>query len=43
MNTVEIVFSPTGGTEKVAHIIGRQWSKNRSERSKSRFFGVYHQ
>ena len=28
MNTVEIVFSPTGGTEKVAHIIGRQWSEN---------------
>lgn len=25
MNTVEIIFSPTGGTEKVAHIIGRQW------------------
>ncbi len=26
MNTVEIIFSPTGGTEKVAHIIGKQWS-----------------
>lgn len=26
MNTVEIFFSPTGGTEKVAHIIGKQWS-----------------
>ena len=22
MNVVEIIFSPTGGTEKVAHIIG---------------------
>lgn len=28
MITVEIIFSPTGGTEKVAHIIGRQWSDN---------------
>ena len=28
MNTIEIVFSPTGSTEKVAHIIGRQWSEN---------------
>ena len=28
MNTVEIVFSPTGGTEKVAHIISRQWSES---------------
>ena len=28
MNVVEIVFSPTGGTEKVAHIIGTQWSEN---------------
>ena len=28
MNTVEIIFSPTGGTEKVAHIIGRRWSEN---------------
>ncbi len=27
MNIVEIVFSPTGGTEKVAHIIGKQWSE----------------
>ncbi|MCQ4022925.1 MULTISPECIES: 4Fe-4S binding protein [unclassified Ruminococcus] len=27
MNVVEIVFSPTGGTEKVAHIIGKQWSE----------------
>ena len=26
MNTVEIVFSPTGGTEKVADIIGKRWS-----------------
>lgn len=28
MNTVEIIFSPTDGTEKVAHIIGRRWSEN---------------
>lgn len=28
MNTVEIIFSPTGGTEKVARIIGRQWSES---------------
>ncbi len=28
MNTFEIVFSPTGGTEKAAHIIGRAWSGN---------------
>lgn len=28
MNVVEIVFSPTGGTEKVAHIIGTQWNEN---------------
>lgn len=27
MNVVEIVFSPTGGTEKVAQIIGRAWSE----------------
>ncbi len=27
MNAVEIIFSPTGGTEKVAHIIGKQWSE----------------
>lgn len=27
MKTVEIIFSPTGGTEKVAHIISRQWSE----------------
>ncbi len=26
MNVVEIVFSPTGGTEKVADIIGKKWS-----------------
>lgn len=26
MNTVEIIFSPTGGTSKVAHIIGSYWS-----------------
>lgn len=28
MNTVEIIFSPTGGTEKASHIIGRHWSEN---------------
>ena len=28
MNVVEIIFSPTGGTEKVAHIVGGHWSKN---------------
>ena len=27
MNVVEIIFSPTGGTEKIAHIIGGQWEK----------------
>ena len=26
MRVVEIMFSPTGGTEKVAHIISRRWS-----------------
>ncbi len=28
MNVVEIIFSPTGGTEKVANIIGKAWSEN---------------
>ena len=28
MNTVEIIFSPTGGTAKVAHIIGSCWSRD---------------
>ena len=28
MNVVEIVFSPTGGTEKVADIIGKHWNEN---------------
>lgn len=28
MNVAEIVFSPTVGTEKVARIIGNNWSKN---------------
>ena len=28
MNIVEIIFSPTGGTEKVAHIISKQWSES---------------
>ena len=27
MNTIEIIFSPTGGTEKVARMIGREWSE----------------
>ena len=28
MNVVEIIFSPTGGTEKVTHLLGQQWSEN---------------
>ena len=28
MNTVEIIFSPTGGTEKVAHSISKKWSES---------------
>lgn len=28
MRTVEIIFSPTGGTEKVAHILSRRWGEN---------------
>ena len=28
MSTVEIVFSPTGGTEKVADIIATRWSES---------------
>ena len=28
MNVVEIVFSPTGGTEKVAHMLGGHWSES---------------
>lgn len=28
MNVVEIIFSPTGGTEKAAHLLGQQWSEN---------------
>ena len=28
MNIVEIVFSPTGGTEKVAHLISSHWGEN---------------
>lgn len=28
MKTIEIVFSPTGGTEKVAYIIGSHWSEH---------------
>ena len=28
MNTVEIVFSPTGGTEKVARIFGECWGED---------------
>ena len=27
MNTIEIVFSPTGGTEKIAHMIGGAWNE----------------
>lgn len=27
MNTIEIIFSPTGGTKKVAHMIGGHWSE----------------
>lgn len=25
MNVIEIIFSPTGGTEKAAHVIGKRW------------------
>ena len=28
MNIIEIIFSPTGGTEKIAHIISGQWSEH---------------
>lgn len=28
MNTVEIIFSPTGGTERVADILGRRWGES---------------
>lgn len=28
MNVVEIVFSPTGGTERAADIIAKTWSEN---------------
>ena len=28
MKTVEIIFSPTGGTEKVASIISHSWSNH---------------
>ena len=28
MNVVEIIFSPTGGTEKVSHILGEQLGEN---------------
>lgn len=28
MNIVEIIFSPTGGTEKVAHLISSHWGEN---------------
>ena len=31
MNTIEIIFSPTGGTESVANIIGRHWSESTSK------------
>ncbi len=29
MDVVEIVFSPTGGAEKVADVIGKHWNENR--------------
>lgn len=28
MNVIEIIFSPTGGTEKVSHLIAKHWSEN---------------
>ena len=28
MNVIEIIFSPTGGTEKVAHLISSHWGEN---------------
>ena len=28
MNTIEIIFSPTGGTEKAARIISGRWNRN---------------
>ena len=28
MNTIEIIFSPTGGTERVARIISGRWNRN---------------
>ena len=28
MNTIEIIFSPTGGTERVAHVISGRWNRN---------------
>ncbi len=31
MNIVEIIFSPTGGTEKAAHIISRTWGESAAE------------
>lgn len=31
MNVVEIIFSPTGGTEKVARIIGGHWKKDAAQ------------
>ena len=31
MNVVEIIFSPTGGTEKVSHILGEQLGENTVE------------
>lgn len=44
MNTVEIIFSPTGGTEKAAHIISRQWGESAVEidlsDSQTEFSGV---
>ena len=37
MNTVEISFSPTGGTEKVAHIIQQTVERKRHENRSERF------
>ncbi len=31
MRVIEIIFSPTGGTEKVAHIVGKTWSESAAE------------
>ncbi len=28
MHVVEIIFSPTGGTQKTSHVVGTRWSKD---------------